>query len=209
MDKQRWPALKERLAELFATKTRDEWCALMEHTDVCFAPVLTMSEAAEHPHNVARATFVEVDGVKQPAPAPRFSRTDGRDRPCRRPTPASTPARCSPTGVIGQGRAIDAPAASAAPWSHLTAEADGDARLRPRPSRRRGQLARAARWPGRRPRVTGSCSSCAPTASTARSPDDLADGETLVDRRRAETERSAADARRRTGSCGSATATPG
>ena len=62
MDKARWPALKARIAELFATKTRDEWCALMEHTDVCFAPVLTMSEAAEHPHNVARSTIVEVGG---------------------------------------------------------------------------------------------------------------------------------------------------
>jgi alpha-methylacyl-CoA racemase len=75
MDKQRWPALKARIAEVFATKTRDEWCALMEHTDVCFAPVLTMSEAAAHPHNVARSTFVEVGGLTQPAPAPRFSRT--------------------------------------------------------------------------------------------------------------------------------------
>jgi alpha-methylacyl-CoA racemase len=75
MDKQRWPALKARIADVFATKTRDEWCALMEHTDVCFAPVLTMSEAATHPHNVARSTFVEVDGLRQPAPAPRFSRT--------------------------------------------------------------------------------------------------------------------------------------
>ncbi len=74
-DKARWPSLKARLSELFATKTRDEWCALMEHTDVCFAPVLTMSEAAEHPHNVARSTIVDVDGLKQPAPAPRFSRT--------------------------------------------------------------------------------------------------------------------------------------
>jgi alpha-methylacyl-CoA racemase len=75
MDKQRWPALKARIAEVFATKTRDEWCELMEHTDVCFAPVLTMSEAAAHPHNVARSTFVEVGGLTQPAPAPRFSRT--------------------------------------------------------------------------------------------------------------------------------------
>jgi alpha-methylacyl-CoA racemase len=63
------------LTELFATKSRDEWCALMEHTDVCFAPVLTMSEAAKHPHNVERSTFIEVDGVTQAAPAPRFSRT--------------------------------------------------------------------------------------------------------------------------------------
>ena len=65
---------------MFATKTRDEWCAVMEHTDVCFAPVLTMSEAAEHPHNVQRGTFVEIDGVTQPAPAPRFSRTQAGRR---------------------------------------------------------------------------------------------------------------------------------
>jgi alpha-methylacyl-CoA racemase len=75
MDRSGWPALKERLAALFATKTRDEWCALMEHTDVCFAPVLRMSEAAKHPHNVERSTFVELDGMMQPAPAPRFDRT--------------------------------------------------------------------------------------------------------------------------------------
>ena len=62
-------------AEVFKGKTRDEWCALMEHTDVCFAPVLTMAEAAEHPHNIARQMIVERDGLKQPAPAPRFSRT--------------------------------------------------------------------------------------------------------------------------------------
>ena len=77
MDKSAWPHLKQRLAEVFATKTRDEWCSLMEATDVCFAPVLTMSEAAEHPHNVERGTFVEVAGTTQPAPAPRFSRTPG------------------------------------------------------------------------------------------------------------------------------------
>jgi alpha-methylacyl-CoA racemase len=74
-DRAAWPHLKERIAEVFATKSRAEWCELMEHTDVCFAPVLTMAEAAEHPHNKARGTFVEVDGVVQPAPAPRFSRT--------------------------------------------------------------------------------------------------------------------------------------
>ncbi|NQY55205.1 MAG: CoA transferase [Ilumatobacteraceae bacterium] len=78
MDQSRWPELKERLTALFATKTRDEWCELMEHTDVCFAPVLTMSDAAQHPHNVARATFVDVDGTMQPAPAPRFSRSAPR-----------------------------------------------------------------------------------------------------------------------------------
>ena len=75
MDKDLWPHLKGRLIRIFESKTRDEWCALMEHTDVCFAPVLTMSEAAQHPHNVERGTFVEVAGTLQPGPAPRFSRT--------------------------------------------------------------------------------------------------------------------------------------
>jgi alpha-methylacyl-CoA racemase len=73
-----WPALKARFAALFATRTRDAWCALLEGTDACFAPVLDMDEAPRHPHNAARATFVDVDGVTQPAPAPRFSRTPGR-----------------------------------------------------------------------------------------------------------------------------------
>ena len=63
------------MAEIFRSKTRDEWCALMEHTDVCFAPVLSLEEAPKHPHNVERGTFVESHGVLQPAPAPRFSRT--------------------------------------------------------------------------------------------------------------------------------------
>jgi alpha-methylacyl-CoA racemase len=75
MDTAKWPALKERIAALFATKTSAEWRALMEHTDVCFAPVLRLADAAAHPHNVARRTFVDVAGVEQPAPAPRFSRT--------------------------------------------------------------------------------------------------------------------------------------
>lgn len=74
-DQSQWPELKERLAAVFATRTRDEWCELMEGTDVCFAPVLTMSEAARHPHNQERQTFIEIAGVTQPAPAPRFSRT--------------------------------------------------------------------------------------------------------------------------------------
>ena len=72
-----WPKLKQRLTEVFATKSQAQWCQIMEGTDVCFAPVLTMSEAAKHPHNVARETFIEIDGVVQPAPAPRFSRTNG------------------------------------------------------------------------------------------------------------------------------------
>ena len=75
MDASHWPALKIKLADVMRTKTSSQWCKIMEGTDVCFAPVLTMSEAAKHPHNVARQTFIEVDGVTQPAPAPRFSRT--------------------------------------------------------------------------------------------------------------------------------------
>ncbi len=75
MDSAQWPALKKRLAEVMRTKTSAQWCAIMEGTDICFAPVLTMSQAAQHPHNVARNTFVDIAGVKQPAPAPRFSRT--------------------------------------------------------------------------------------------------------------------------------------
>ncbi len=75
MDRAEWPKLKSRLSEVFAGKTRAEWCELMEATDVCFAPVLTMSDAAAHPHNVERNTFVDFAGLTQPAPAPRFSRT--------------------------------------------------------------------------------------------------------------------------------------
>ncbi len=75
MDRDGWPRLRARFTELFQTKTRAEWCALLERSDACFAPVLTMSEAAEHPHIQARDTIVEYDGVLQPAPAPRFSRT--------------------------------------------------------------------------------------------------------------------------------------
>jgi alpha-methylacyl-CoA racemase len=74
-DRTQWEALKERLAGIFRTKTRDEWCEIMEGTDVCFAPVLSMAEAPQHPHNVHRATFVELNDVVQPAPAPRFSGT--------------------------------------------------------------------------------------------------------------------------------------
>lgn len=75
MDKAQWPELKKKIAAVVATKTRAEWCAIMEGTDVCFAPVLSMTEALDHPHNKARSTFVEVAGLSQPAPAPRFSRT--------------------------------------------------------------------------------------------------------------------------------------
>jgi alpha-methylacyl-CoA racemase len=76
------PELRGKLERLFKTRTRDDWCRLLEGTDACFAPVLSMEEAPHHPHNVARGSFVEVDGVMQPAAAPRFSRT-----PAARPTP--------------------------------------------------------------------------------------------------------------------------
>jgi alpha-methylacyl-CoA racemase len=75
MDPGQWPVLKQELTRVFKTRTRDEWCAIMEGTDVCFAPVLSIFEAPDHPHNKARGTFVEVDGMMQPAPSPRFSRT--------------------------------------------------------------------------------------------------------------------------------------
>jgi alpha-methylacyl-CoA racemase len=74
------PELRGKLEEIFKTRSRDEWCKLLEGSDACFAPVLSMAEAPHHPHNVARQSFVEVDGVMQPAPAPRFSRTP-LDRP--------------------------------------------------------------------------------------------------------------------------------
>ena len=75
MNPERWGLLKDKLAALFRSRTRDEWCTLMEHSDVCFAPVLSMAEAPGHPHNVERQAFVELDGVTQPAPAPRFMGT--------------------------------------------------------------------------------------------------------------------------------------
>ena len=76
-DRAHWPEMKERIAAIFKTKTRAEWCEQMEGTDICFAPVLSLTEAPDHPHMKARGTFVEVDGVVQPGPAPRFSRTPG------------------------------------------------------------------------------------------------------------------------------------
>ena len=74
-DRRRWSALKRRFTDIFKSKTRAEWCELMEGTDICFAPVLDFDEAPRHPHNVARGTFTSVEGVTQPAPAPRFSAT--------------------------------------------------------------------------------------------------------------------------------------
>ncbi|MEL7454831.1 MAG: CaiB/BaiF CoA-transferase family protein [Pseudomonadota bacterium] len=77
MDRSKWPELKAKMAAILKTKSRDEWCELMEGSDICFAPVLSMAEAPDHPHNAARQTFVNIDGVVQPAPAPRFSKTPG------------------------------------------------------------------------------------------------------------------------------------
>ena len=93
--REEWPALKEKLAAVLLSKTRDEWCALMEGTDACVAPVLDMVEAPRHPHNQARQTFIDVNGVTQPAPAPRFSRT-----------PAATPTAPTP-GASGAGVLAD------------------------------------------------------------------------------------------------------
>jgi alpha-methylacyl-CoA racemase len=75
MDREHWPAFGERLEAIFRAKTRDEWCEIFEGSDACFAPVLSIGEAHEHPHNAARGTFVEANGARQPSPAPRFSRT--------------------------------------------------------------------------------------------------------------------------------------
>jgi len=80
MDRTRWPEMKERFAEIFATKTRDEWETVFAGSDACVAPVLSPTEAPEHPHNQARGTFTEVAGVVQPAPSPRFLSTPGEIR---------------------------------------------------------------------------------------------------------------------------------
>lgn len=91
LDRVQWPSMKDHLRSIFKTKTRDEWCAIMEGTDVCFGPVLSMEEAPVHPHNATRGTFVELDGIVQPGPAPRFSRTKPViQRPPSAPSPEQT-----------------------------------------------------------------------------------------------------------------------
>lgn len=89
---------REKLKSVFMTRTRDEWCSLLEGSDACFAPVLSMSEAPKHPHNRARGTFVEVDGIVQPAPAPRFSRT----KPSL-PTPPDVPGQSTASALAAWG----------------------------------------------------------------------------------------------------------
>ncbi|PKO66180.1 MAG: carnitine dehydratase [Betaproteobacteria bacterium HGW-Betaproteobacteria-16] len=91
-----WPALKKKLSGLFLRKGRDEWCEVLEGSDACVAPVLSMSEAPAHPHNRARGTFVEQDGVVQPAPAPRFDRT-----PCALP-PAAPVIGCDSASILSE-----------------------------------------------------------------------------------------------------------
>jgi alpha-methylacyl-CoA racemase len=92
MDHASWPKLKQQLAAVFKTKTRDEWCEVLEGTDVCFAPVLSLTEAPEHPHNKARNTYITVDGMAQPAPAPRFDRTPSEVRHGNHPLGSDTEA---------------------------------------------------------------------------------------------------------------------
>jgi alpha-methylacyl-CoA racemase len=88
MDRSQWPAMQERFAAVFKTRTRDEWAAVFEGTDACVAPVLSPLEAPDHPHNRARGTYVTVDGKVQPGPAPRFSRTPG-EVSCPPPQPGA------------------------------------------------------------------------------------------------------------------------
>jgi alpha-methylacyl-CoA racemase len=89
-DRKGWPELRRRLAEAFATRTREEWAAHFAGSDACVTPVLAIGEAPRHPHNAARGTFLERDGVLQPAPAPRFSRTPAAAGPPPRPAGADT-----------------------------------------------------------------------------------------------------------------------
>jgi alpha-methylacyl-CoA racemase len=97
LDQARWPESRARIATVLLTRTRDEWCARLEGSDVCFAPVLSIEEAPRHPHHLARGTYVTVDGVTQPAPAPRFSRTRAA-----LPTPPAEPdARGVPAALAG------------------------------------------------------------------------------------------------------------
>lgn len=102
MDRSRWPDLKRAIADVFRQKTRDQWCELMEGSDICFAPVLDLKEAQDHPHNVARQTYVDVGGIKQPAPAPRFSRTEPSVRHEARPYGSDTEAVLTDLGYSSE-----------------------------------------------------------------------------------------------------------
>ena len=152
-DRSQWPALKERIAEIFKTKTRDEWCEIMEHTDVCFAPVLSLAEAPQHPHNVERGTFIELDGVVQPAPAPALLGHPGRRaapavprRPAHRRGPRRVGPRRRPRRQAPRGRRHRLSAVA-------SLRRDGDAGLVPRPPRRRVDRDRRHAGQGRRRRA--------------------------------------------------------
>ena len=89
-DMQQWPEMIERFAEVFKTRTRDEWTALFQGKDACVTPVLNLNEVGEHPHNQERNLIIDMDGIPQPAPAPRLSRTPGRADPAKGPRGADT-----------------------------------------------------------------------------------------------------------------------
>jgi alpha-methylacyl-CoA racemase len=93
-----WPAAKEKLAAIFRTRSREDWCRLLEGSEACVAPVLSLAEAPDHPHHQVRGTFVEVDGIVQPGPAPRFSRT-----PPGPPTPPEAPGPESARALLDWG----------------------------------------------------------------------------------------------------------
>ncbi len=97
-DRARWPDLKRRFAEVFRARTRDEWTGIMAGSDACFAPVLSLAEVGEHPHNRARGSFTQRDGIVQPAPAPRFSRTQAEAGPPPPVTGAHTKAALADWG---------------------------------------------------------------------------------------------------------------
>ncbi|MBB3169459.1 CaiB/BaiF CoA transferase family protein [Simiduia aestuariiviva] len=97
-DPAHWPVLKQKFASIFKTKTRDEWCAILEGTDACFAPVLDYTEAPKHPHNIARETFIEINGKIQPAPAPKFSRSR-----CKKPAAPRAEGADTATVLSGWG----------------------------------------------------------------------------------------------------------
>lgn len=101
-DNEGWPTAKEQLAAIFRSRTREDWCNLLDGTDTCVTPVLTMSEALAHPHNLARETFVEVGGVLQPAPTPRFSKT-----PTARPSPSELPGAHTDQILLNSGMSAE------------------------------------------------------------------------------------------------------
>jgi alpha-methylacyl-CoA racemase len=123
MDSGLWAALKSELAGVFKTRTRDDWCRLFEGSDACVAPVLTTTEASLHPHNVARRNFIEVDGVLQHAPAPRFDRTANAD-PSAPPLPGENSREVLQSVGYGQSE-IDALIATGAVFEAAAGKARG------------------------------------------------------------------------------------